>query len=203
MSEKPADPRHCAAKAKQTGERCRRFPVPGGRTCHIHGSATAAARAAGRRRLQRDQLEGDLGHMLEELELDAADAHPVQLLTGALHRIWAMVSVLGALVGGLGTGTAETDATLWGRNHLGDGAPHVLTEMYASWLDRAARASKLALDAGVDERVVRLEEERVRMLADVLRAVFNDPEMGLTSAQRTTAGLVAARHLRVIDGASA
>lgn len=42
----------CTARAKSTGERCGRAPIPGGTVCKFHGGGTAAARAAGRRRLE-------------------------------------------------------------------------------------------------------------------------------------------------------
>jgi hypothetical protein len=194
------DERRCTAKSKQTGNRCRRYPAPGCRVCVIHGAGNPAVRAAGLRRLQREHLRGDLGRLLAELEVDASEAHPVVQLTGALHRVWAMVSVLGALVGGLSTDESGPGA-LYGPDHLGDGRPHVLTEMYAQWLDRAARTSKLALDAGIEERAVRIEEERGRLIAEVFRSVFADAEVGLSADQRRAAAQVAARHLRAIESA--
>lgn len=121
-------------------------------------------KAAAARRLQRERLNGDMGRLLEELELDAAGSPPVVLLLGAVHRCAAMVQVLGTVVGGL---TADT---LYGPDHLGDGRPHVATEMYATWLDRLARASKLAIDAGVEERMVRLAEDQARLIAEAMRA---------------------------------
>ena len=72
--------------------------------------------------------------------------------------------------------------------------------MYAQWLDRAARASKLALDAGVDERRVRIAEDQARVIVDTSRAVFADAELGLTPEQRKAAATVAARHRRAIEG---
>ena len=162
--------------------------------CRVHGGSTKQVKAAARRRLQRQQLEGDLGKLLGDLESDAGEAHPVEALLDALRRTWAMTNVLGSMVGGLGT-----DA-LYGPDHLGDARPHVLTEMYAQWLDRAARASKLALDAGVDERRVRIAEDQARVIVDTFRAVFADAELGLTPEQRKAAATVAARHLRAIEG---
>lgn len=41
----------CTAKAKQTGERCKRRPIPGGRVCFVHGGGSPAVKAAAQRRL--------------------------------------------------------------------------------------------------------------------------------------------------------
>ncbi|GAB2991123.1 hypothetical protein GCM10027076_31460 [Nocardioides montaniterrae] len=56
----------CTAKAKSTGRRCGRAPVPGGTTCFVHGGATRAAREAGQRRLR----EAAVGKALAAWELD-------------------------------------------------------------------------------------------------------------------------------------
>src|SRR2546430_13899088 len=50
--------------------------------------------------------------------------------------------------------------------------------------DRLARISKAALDAGVQERSIVLAERAGAAIADVLRAIFEDPELALSSKQR-------------------
>lgn len=59
-----------------------------------------------------------------------------------------------------------------------------------------ASVGKLAADAGLDERRLRLEEAKLSLLAATLRAVFSDPELALDEAQQETAARVTARHLR-------
>ena len=85
---------------------------------------------------------------------------------------------------------------LYGPNHLGDGAPHVLVQMWNQERDRAARFAKLALDAGVVERQVRISEQQGAMLAKVIEATFFDLE--LSEAQRARGRELAARHLRAL-----
>ena len=41
----------CSATSKQTGERCRRRPIPGGNVCFVHGGGRVATREAARARL--------------------------------------------------------------------------------------------------------------------------------------------------------
>jgi len=48
----PMDPRQCTAHSKQSGERCKRFAIPGGRVCHYHGGAIPQVKDAARARLR-------------------------------------------------------------------------------------------------------------------------------------------------------
>lgn len=75
---------------------------------------------------------------------------------------------------------------------------------YAAWLDRyererllAIRAAKMAIDAGVQERLVRLAEREVDTIVAVFRAAF--AEMGLELTPDRVA--VIGRQLRSIGGA--
>jgi hypothetical protein len=75
------------------------------------------------------------------------------------------------------------------------GAPEA--EMYATWLDRAARASKLAVDAGVEERLVRLAEDQAKLVAEAMTAFAT--AMGLDPTDgKVRAGMRAA--LTVVAG---
>lgn len=130
-----------------------------------------------------------------------ANCHPVEVLVDAVRRSAAMVALLGGLVG-------ELDA-VHRLDHEGVQRPDVLVLLYGTWVDRSARAAKLALDAGVEERQVRLEEHHGRGIATVLRGVLDDvrgllrdglgPEFEgragelLTSVEARLPGLVGAR----------
>src|SRR6478672_429733 len=104
--------RRCTAKAKTTSRQCGSYAIRGAKVCRMHGGSIPAVRRAAARRLQKQQLTGDLGKLLAELEMDASEAHPVAQLTGALSRCSAMVAVLGALVGGLGVEPSKDGAAL-------------------------------------------------------------------------------------------
>jgi len=41
----------CTAKSKQSGERCKLAPIPGGTVCVVHGGSAPAAKMAAQRRL--------------------------------------------------------------------------------------------------------------------------------------------------------
>lgn len=193
ITTRPPTVKEKCSTIKRNGERCGNWPIRGGTVCMYHGGAAPQVRAAANRRLQRAQMDVDTGQLLTELEVDAADRGPTELLLDAVYRTHAMVQVIGAALGGV----AVTEFRV-GRD--GVDRPNVLTEMYGVWVERAAKAAKLALDAGVAERLVRVEQDKGQLLAGVIRAVLDDPELGLTPEQRAAAGPVAGRHLRAIAG---
>jgi hypothetical protein len=59
---------------------------------------------------------------------------------------------------------------------FGDGAPHVLVTLYEHWANIYMRACKLALDANIDERLVRNAEATTG-------AVYTAIERALTATQ--------------------
>lgn len=61
-----------------------------------------------------------------------------------------------------------------------------------------ARFSKMALDAGVEERMVRVAERVGSQIAALIRGVLDD--LQLTEAQRETAPAIVRRHLRLLEG---
>ena len=74
---------------------------------------------------------------------------------------------------------------------------------YAAWLDRyererllAIRAAKMAIDAGVQERLVRLAEREVDTIVAVFRASFAEMNLELTPDRVAVIG----RQLRAIGG---
>jgi hypothetical protein len=57
--------------------------------------------------------------------------------------------------------------------------------LYGSWLDRAAKHAKLALDAGVAERQVRLAEQQGEIVAGAIKAMLEG--LGLSKEQQKRA----------------
>jgi hypothetical protein len=86
---------------------------------------------------------------------------------------------------------------------LSDFETRVLVELYGEERDRVAKVAKAALDAGVAERQVALAERHGEWLASLLRAVFADPELGLTEKQQKVIWeTVLRRHLLVAEEGS-
>jgi hypothetical protein len=70
-----------------------------------------------------------------------------------------------------------------------------LADLEAKERDRCAGFATKAIAAGLAERQVRLAEKQGQMIADVLRAVLGDPELGLSAEQRAAAPATIRRHL--------
>ncbi len=58
-------------------------------------------------------------------------------------------------------------------------------ELYGEWVDRAAKHAKLALDAGIADRQVRVAEQQGQLMAVALRTILDG--LGLTKAQQDRA----------------
>ncbi len=65
--------------------------------------------------------------------------------------------------------------------------------------DRCAGFCAKAIAAGLAERQVRLAERQGALMADFLRAVLADPELGLTEAQQAAVPNIAQRHLALVS----
>jgi hypothetical protein len=95
---------------------------------------------------------------------------------------------------------------LWLRNELTTANRNsklelpILMQLFNDERDRVAKVAKACLDAGVAERQVRLAERYGELLAGVLKAMFEDPELGLTGAQRKKLPDVTRRHLLALEG---
>ena len=102
------DAPRCVARAKSTGEQCKRRPIPGGRVCVKHGGGAPAVRAAAARR--RAELEA---RAVIEVVWDP-DAPPVRDPIDALMRLAGKlehsVDVLGTRLESVGAGSPEAVA---------------------------------------------------------------------------------------------
>lgn len=162
----------CTAKSKRSGEQCKRWAMVGGTVCAMHGGKSPQAMAAAARRVERAKLEGSVAELMDRLGVEQLAGRPYhEDLALALRVCRARVIVLEHVTGELHTSGGERSggATWWGRNHLGDGAMHVLEGELRSWTAELARVSKAAIDAGVEERQVRLEEAQFRLVGDMIR----------------------------------
>jgi hypothetical protein len=59
---------------------------------------------------------------------------------------------------------------------------HAFESVGGEWIGRAAKHAKLALDAGVEERKVRIAEQQGELIAQVIRSILGD--VGLSKAQQ-------------------
>lgn len=106
----------------------------------------------------------------------------------------------------LGGGDGDGDGTpaVEVEQRIGAATMNVWVSYRAQALERLARFAKMAADAGVDERRVRVQERQVAALADVVNAVVTDLRAaGLSAELERAAAESFRRHaamLDVIDG---
>lgn len=183
---------------------CGNYAIRGGTVCDVHGGRNPVAWDAARNRLVEGVVFSKMADMLAECNLEE---HPLDGILDGVRRSGAMVRVLGLMVGELSTmrrpeyaaAAGDENLGLYGPNHLGDGAPHVLLTMYANWLDRHARICELALKADIDERVVRQYENQANVLEQAVMAAI--AKVGMTGEQQTAFKVALAGELRDLLGA--
>lgn len=123
---------------------------------------------------------------------DGGDSVPaaVQAARADLDRIFGVGGVA-ALVGH--TYAASNAGSVYATGEQLRG----LAQLEATERDRCANFAAKAIAAGLAERQVKLAERHGALIADVLRAVLNDPVLGLSEQQRKAVPSVARRHLGI------
>lgn len=190
------DDRRCTAVSKRSGNRCRRAAIQGGTVCHMHGGAAPQVRKAADRRLAYEQVVEECGRLGLPIEVD-----PLEALLGQVWEAAGNVAFLRARVAELNQAHGPLDLLgdaggIVGQDHLGDGARHILVVMYDAERERLARFSKLCVEAGVAERLVKIREAEATLLADAIRGILDD----LGVSEHPDAPAVVRRHLTAIAG---
>jgi hypothetical protein len=112
----------------------------------------------------------------------ALDIHPLDALLRAVWEAAHNVEVYRGLVATLEPAIGEADEQVVaigerdiyssrGVTHV-PARPHIFVTMYDTALERLAKFSKMCLDAGVDERRVRIAEQDGRRIAEVVAAAL-------------------------------
>ena len=196
------DTRRCTARSKQSGEQCKRFATPGGKTCVMHGSSTRKAQAKAKR--VRDEAKARAAVVTYGLPMEIS---PADALLQEVHRTAGHVAWLHArihdfdpddLTWGVTSATVKTTGQFPGTDTTTSAAPPVLLELYARERKHLVDVCAAALRAGVDERRVRLAEQQGDLLATVIQAILTD--LKLTAAQQKLVPTVVPRHLRAVAG---
>ena len=179
----------CEATSKQSGQRCKRPAKPGANVCYMHGGASPQVLRAAERRIQQakaGEAAGELAELLEAYDTPSTlmddmvegvrllglKAKALHFLAGELElEPKVRVDVEYGERGAEFTTWANENAALWGADHSGDAKPHVLVEMARVWTVDWLKACKLALDAGIDQRRLELDQGQARQIANVIRGL--------------------------------
>lgn len=163
----------------------------------MHGGSVPAVKAAAERRLSWEAAQGGIAKLLQECDLP--EQHPIDGILEVVRHSGAMMRLLGYIVGGLENDeTAGNTKKLVGFNHLGDQVANAYVGLYGEWADRYARACKLALDANIDERLVRNAEATTGIFLEAFEGALAEANLDPEQARRFTTSL--ATRLRKVSG---
>ncbi len=194
----------CTA-TKADGTPCRGWAILGATVCRYHGGASPQVIAKANERLEkmeaeylieqelkrRAKKEGKLGGQLP--------IHPLEAMLDQVHEAAANVSVLRDYIADLGIEVDMDNAiTLPEETYEKFHVParvHIMVDLYNQERDRLVKYSKMCLDAGVDERRVRVAELQAQKMAQAFNETLNSvPD--LTPDQRETLRRTLADRLR-------
>jgi hypothetical protein len=198
------------------GERpCRHWPMHGQRICQTHGGKgrnKTAGREAWKKAQTKDREMERLERAVKTFGLPVTIS-PQQALLDEIARTAGHVLWLGEQIANLapeevgwglgseekreGVGEMETQIDLTTTTKVA--RPSVLIELYHKERSHLVHVAKVAIQCGIAERQIKLAEEQGQMIAQVLRQVFEDPELELTLTQVQVARTVASRVLRGIS----
>lgn len=175
----------CGAKTRREDARpCRMPKAPGATRCRIHGGASPQAKAKAARRVAETQARQVLGRLnivpvdnpLTELQNLAGEA-----------KAWKEL---------LATHVAELERLRYG----GDGGEQIRGEivLFERAIDRCASILTSIARLNIDERLARVSERQVEIVAEALTKAL--AEMGLSQDQQREARRGLARHLHAVPG---
>jgi hypothetical protein len=165
----------CGAKKHQGEGTCRR-PAGWGTNhagigaCKLHGGAMANhTKAANRVRAERSVAKFAL----------PADVEPSVALLDSLYRWYGMATYLAGVIAEFENDDALKQLSVGSERYE---RPSVWVELYREAVKEQAKVAKACLDAGIDERRMRLTEQHGRVLDGVIRKVVDGIFAGLAGA---------------------
>lgn len=201
----------CTA-TNRAGNRCGRYPVPGGTVCTSHGGRAPQVRAAAARRLEEQAAQAAVTTLGLPLDVSPTEAllEEVRWTAGHVHWLRARVQDLGEadtdggrhpLVWGTTKVSKKGTGQFPGTDRLKAAAPSVWYQLYVKEREHLVTVAAAALKAGVEERRVRLAESQGELVAMVIRRILD--ALDLTPEQTQLVPVVVPRELRLIAGGSA
>lgn len=172
------------------GNACKLDAIRGGFVCHKHGGGAPHVKANAAIRLD-----------LRSWGLDAPTVDPGETLLKLVSQSAARAQRYAAELEEMVADQPSLREALIREAHsefgpVGEYARGIVL-LEAQERERCANWATKAIAAGLAERSVRLAERQGALMADFLRAVLDDPELGLTEEQRRAVPDVARRHLAI------
>ena len=189
---KPRDPKKvCGAKTPNGPcQQWKGFKTshPGTGRCNRHGGSTPNQTKAA----DQEIVEARMRTYGAPIETDPLTAILQEVARSAGHVAW-LESKIAGLRDGVQTkrgGEAIIEVTMFGKK------PTVWMKLYQDERAHLARASKVALDNGVAEKMLDVMKQNGRALGEFVAAVLHDNELGLTTEQLKAAPGVVQRHMQ-------
>lgn len=195
---------------KKNGEPCRNYALTGLTVCLAHGGKTKASLAKSRRITAKKEADLAIRRELKKLEKlgGRLDVDPLDAMLEQVGEAAANVEVLRSYISGLNVevdsdgAIAMPDETIYydkGGTHV-QARVHIMVTMYNEERDRLVRYSKMCIDAGVDERRVRVAELQAQRLGQAFAAALEDVRSLLTPEAVEGLKEALARRLRALGG---
>lgn len=175
---------------------CTKNPIAGHHVCRSHGGALTKTKVAAAERLAFMSAQGEIAELMREC--DVPEQHPIDGLLEVVRISGSMMRLLTIKVGelredpairevlvegrdgALSTKRVAAEDAFWGLNHVGETVPHTYVSLLRVWTERYERACKTALEAGIEERRIRLAEDTsdtfFSALTKAVAAAGLDPE---------------------------
>jgi hypothetical protein len=193
----------CVATTK-SGAQCKTDSVQGATVCRMHGGSAPAvkAKAAVRAEVMRWTLGDavdDPGEVLlrlvtqSRMRVDAYSSLIEQKIADGQTLYGNDFTLEHILVGNSMVAIGEGEAVKVGEYIRG------LVQLESQERDRLGMFAAKAIAAGLAERQVRLAERQGELLAELMRMIATDPEMGFSPAQREAMPHVLRRHLALVS----
>lgn len=148
--------------------------------CQYHGGNSPS--------LKKNAVKALLRDMAAELDMDPHDAllFTVRLAAGTVAWLRVRIEEIGELTDDMSTSERAAHMDM----------VRMLSDMYGEERDRLTKTAKLAIDAGIDERRISLEEEQGELIAKAVTGILAD--LGLTPQQKRDAPAIARKHLALL-----
>lgn len=194
-----SDKPKCSAK-RSNGEPCTKWPVGGQKVCNTHGGSSPQAKAAAERRITEAKLTAAVKTYGLPVDVSPTEALLDEVKWTAGHVAWLRLKVQEfteeALTWGIRSVVDKVGGEFPGTDTTEAAAPPILLDLYQRERAHLLSVCKAALQAGVEERRVRLAESQGAMLAGVIRAILGD--LDLSAEQQARVSEIVPRHLRAV-----
>ncbi len=140
----------------RSGQQCGRPAMNGQKVCRQHGGLATRALANAKRKLEADAAREAVATYGLPREV-----MPQQALLEELHRTAGHVAWLGIQLNETARLTVGEEPSVW-------------VKLYQAERKHFADVAKTCIQAGIEERRVRIAEEQGRLIAQVIRGILND-----------------------------